>query len=433
MRKPRLPKKDQTLTRIRPYIRKHFQVSKKKDFVPGKTRIPLTVPTYSSEEVEEALDSLLSTWVSMGKKVSRFEEMFAEYLGSKHAVMVNSGSSANLLALSVLTNTKLPDAMKPGDEIITPAVTWATTVYPIANVGCVPVLVDVDLETFNVLPDQMERAITPKTRALMPVHLLGNPCEIGRIEKTAQEHDFFLMEDACESTGAEFQNRKVGTLGDMGTFSFYMSHHISTIEGGMIVTDNDDYYEYLKAMRAFGWVRDLKNKEEFSKSNPGVDPRFLFVTHGYNFRPTEIQGGFGIHQINKLDRFIMLRRQNAQYWNRKLKSFEDVLVIPKEQANTRHVYFGYPLTIRDEAPFDREQLVTFLESKGIETRPIMAGNIEEQPVMSQVRHRIFGDLKNSKLVMRRSFFFGNHNGIGPHEREFIASCLVDFLRSVTKS
>src|SRR6267143_82863 len=183
----------QTLDRIRPYLRKHFQLNKT-EFVPGKTRIPLTIPTYGTEEVEEAIDSLLSTWVTMGAKVKKFEEAFAKYNGSKHAVMVNSGSSANLLALSVLTNPILPDYVKKGGEIITPAVTWATTVYPIVNVGCTPVLVDVDPQTFNILPEEMEKAVTPKTQAVIPVHLLGGPCELEKITRIAKEHDLFLVE-----------------------------------------------------------------------------------------------------------------------------------------------------------------------------------------------------------------------------------------------
>jgi CDP-6-deoxy-D-xylo-4-hexulose-3-dehydrase len=311
-------------------------------------------------------------------------------------------------------------------------VTWATTVYPIANVGCVPVLVDVDLETFNTLPEEIEKAVTSKTKALMPVHLLGNPCEIFELQKIARANGLFVVEDACESTGAEYGTKKVGSIGDMGTFSFYMSHHISTIEGGMIVTDDDDYFELLKAMRAFGWIRDLKDNKKLSSENPGMDPRFLFVTHGYNFRPTEIQGGFGVHQIKRLDEFIDRRRRNAQYWNGKFKQFEDVLILPKERPDTRHVYFGYSLTVREEAPFQREQLVSYLEKKGVETRPIMAGNIEEQPVMRQIKHRVEGDLRNSKMISRRSFFFGNHNGIGPEEREFIATCITDFVNSATK-
>src|SRR2546428_2095646 len=194
----------ETLDRVRPLIRKHFQTLGKHEFVPGKTKIPLIVPSYGSDEVEEALESMLSTWVTMGKKVKRFEEMFAEYLGSKHAVMVNSGSSANLLTLSVLTNPLLQDRIMPRTEIITPAVTWATTVYPIANVGCTPVLVDVDPRTFNVNPKEIERAINSKTQGVIPVHLLGGPCQIEEIKRIAEDHNLYLIEDACESTGAEF-------------------------------------------------------------------------------------------------------------------------------------------------------------------------------------------------------------------------------------
>jgi len=421
----------QTLDRIRPYLRKHFQLNKT-EFVPGKTRIPLTVPTYGSEEVEEAVDSLLSTWVTMGAKVKKFEEAFAEYNGSKHAVMVNSGSSANLLALSVLTNPILPDHIENGSEIITPAVTWATTVYPIANVGCTPVLVDVDPHTFNILPEEMEKALTSKTRAVVPVHLLGGPCELDKISRIAEDHDLFVVEDACESTGAEIQGKKVGSLGDMGTFSFFISHHISTVEGGMVVTNDDDLYEYLKAMRAFGWVRDLKEKTSYSLANKGIDPRFLFVTHGYNLRPTEIQGAFGIHQIRKLDTFINQRRENADYWTRKLSGYEDQLILPTEPEHAKHVYFGYPITVKPDAGFTREELVNHLEEKLIETRPIMAGNMAEQPAMKHIDHRTVGQLPNSQMIMRCSFFFGNHNGIGHEEREYIADTVIEFIDHASK-
>ncbi len=418
----------QTLERIRPYLVKHFQLNRE-DFVPGKTKIPLTVPTYGPEEVEEAVDSLLSTWVTMGSKVKKFEEDFANYNGSRHAVMVNSGSSANLLALSVLTNPTNPDHIEKGSEIMTPAVTWATTVYPIANVGCTPVLVDVDPQTFNIIPDEIEKAIGPKTKAFVPVHLLGSPCEIDRIKKIAEADDLYVVEDACESTGAEFQGKKVGSFGDMGTFSFFLSHHISTIEGGMIVTDDDVLHENLKAMRAFGWVRDLQDKEKYASANKGIDPRFLFITSGYNLRPTEIQGAFGIHQIKKLDSFIDQRRRNADYWTRKLSPYSDLLILPEEQPGTKHVYFGYPLTVQPEAPFTREQLVDHLENKLIETRPVMAGNIAEQPVMKSIPHRVSGSLTNSKMIMRQSFFFGNHTGIGSVEREYIADSIIEFLET----
>jgi len=421
----------QTLDRIRPHIRKHFQLNKI-EFVPGKTRIPLTVPTYGTEEVEEVVDSLLSTWVTMGAKVKKFEEAFAQYNGSKHAVMVNSGSSANLLALSVLTNPILRDHVEKGGEIITPAVTWATTVYPIANVGCTPVLVDVDPRTFNILPKEIEKAVTAKTQAIVPVHLLGGPCELGAIERIAEEHDLFLIEDACESTGAEIQGKKVGSFGDMGTFSFFISHHISTIEGGIVVTNDDNFYEYLKAMRAFGWVRDLREKESYSAANTGIDPRFLFVTYGYNLRPTEIQGAFGIHQIRKLDGFINQRRENAAYWTKKLTAYMDQLILPTEVENAKHVYFGYPITVKLDAGFTRKERVDHLEMKLIETRPIMAGNMAEQPAMKHIDHRTVGELPNSQMIMRQSFFFGNHNGIGPEEREYIAHTIIEFVDHASK-
>jgi CDP-6-deoxy-D-xylo-4-hexulose-3-dehydrase len=421
----------QTLDRIRPYLRKHFQLAGA-EFVPGKTRIPLTVPTYGLDEVEEAIDSLLSTWVTMGGKVKKFEEAFANYNGSKHAVMVNSGSSANLLALSVLTNPLIPDHIKKGSEIITPAVTWATTVYPIVNVSCTPVLVDVDPRTFNIMPEEIEKAIGPNTKAIVPVHLLGGPCRIDEIARIAEKNNLHLIEDACESTGAEFQGRKVGSFGDMGTFSFFLSHHISTIEGGMVVTDNDAFYEYLKAMRAFGWVRDLQDKNRLASENKTIDPRFLFITEGYNLRPTEIQGAFGIHQITKLGKFIEIRRRNAAYWSKKLSKYSDMIILPEESPGTKHVYFGYHITVAPEAPFNREQLVNHLENKQIETRPVMAGNMAEQPAMKHLPHRISGTLPNSSMIMRNSFFFGNHTGIGEEEREYVAESITDFMSSMSK-
>lgn len=421
----------QTLDSVRPYIRKHFDLTQT-DFIPGKTRIPLSVPTYGAEEVEEALDSLLSTWVTMGSKVKQFEEAFAAYNGSKHAVMVNSGSSANLLALSVLTNPMLKDHISKGSEIVTPAVTWATTLYPIANVGCTPVLVDVDLRSFNILPDEVEKAMGPKTKGVVPVHLLGRPFDVDRIEKIAKSNDLFLIEDSCESTGAEFHGKKVGSFGDMGTFSFFMSHHISTIEGGMIVTDDDTMFEHLKAQRAFGWVRELQDKNSFISANQGIDPRFLFITSGYNFRPTEIQGAFGLHQMKKLDRFIEIRRKNAAYWTKKFSSYSDLVIVPEEQTKTKHVYFGYHLTVSPGASFRRQDLVNHLEEKKIETRPVMAGNIAEQPVMKQIRHRISGSLPNSRTIMRNAFFFGNHTGIGEEEREYISDSIIGFLNAHSK-
>src|SRR5438445_6275752 len=218
----------------------------------------------------------------------------------------------------------------------------------------------------------------------------------------------------------------------MGTFNCVSSHDISTVEGGIGVTNDDDLYEYLKAMRAFGWVRDLKEKTSYSSANMGIDPRFLFVTQGYNFRPTEIQGAFGIHQIRKLDSFINQRRENAAYWTGKLSPYRDKLILPTEPEHTKHVYFGYPITVKPEAGFTREELVNHLEEKLIETRPIMAGNMAEQPAMKHIDHRTVGQLPNSQMIMRCSFFLGNHNGIGHEEREYIDDTYIKLINKASK-
>lgn len=396
-------------------------------FVPGETAIPLNVPSFGWEEIAEALDSLLTARTTMGPKVRRFERLFADYVGVRHAVMVNSGSSANLLALSVLANPALEGHLQPGDEVITPALTWATTVFPIVNVGAVPVLVDVDPQTLNIDADEIERAITPRTRAIMPVHLLGNPCDMDRITAIARRHRLFVVEDCCEAHGAEWRGRRVGSFGDMSTFSFFFTHHISTMEGGMLLTDSDEYADLARSLRVFGWVRDRSDGEALAGRYPDIDPRFLFTNLGYNLRPTELQGAFGLHQLDRLDPFIEGRRDNARYWHDRLRTYADRLVVHEEAPDTRHVWFGFPLTVRPEARFRASDLVTHLEARGVETRPIMAGNIAEQPAMRLLPHRTGGELPNARYLHRNAFFFGNHQGIGPAEREAIADYISEFV------
>lgn len=416
-----------TKQKIRALVKDYFSHKGKEQFMMGKTRIPLNIPSYDWEEAYEAIDSILTTWVTMGKKVKQFESEFAEYVGVGHAVMTNSGSSANLLALSILANPLVQGGIKPGDEIITPAVTWATTVFPIINCSATPVLVDVDLETFNVNLGEVEKAITDKTKAIMLVHLLGNPCDMSRIVEIAKASNLFIIEDACEAHGAEFNGGKVGSFGDLATFSFFFTHHISTIEGGMVLTNNEEYAELAKALRVFGWVRDLKSRDEIAERYKDIDPRFLFVNIGYNLRPTEIQGAFGIHQLKKLEKFIEIKRDNAKFWAESLKEYSDYLWLHQERDGTRHVWFGYPVTVSPYAPFTRKELVDFLEGKGVETRSIMAGNMDEQPAMKLFHYRKVGDLPNSRLIMRNSFFFGNHQGIGKDEREAIVEYFHEFM------
>jgi len=414
------------LNKISRLLQQHFENSRE-EFIPGKTKISIASPTYGFAEVNEALDSLLSTWVTMGKKVKKFENSFGRYIGSKYSVMVNSGSSANLLALSILTNPKFSKRIEAGSEVLTPAVTWATTLFPIVNVNLVPSIIDVGLEDFNLDVDKLRKSITKKTKAIMPVHLLGNPANMKEIIDIAKEYDLFVIEDSCEAHGAEFNNKKIGSFGDISTFSFFLSHHISTIEGGMLLTKNEEIFELAKSMRIFGSIRDQKNKKQIAKKNPELDPRFLFDSLGYNIRPTEIQGAFGIHQIKKLEKFIKIRTSNANFWNKKLAKFSNYLLLHSQRPNTRHAWFGYPITVRSPAPFSRDQLVNFLEKKNIETRPIMAGDITKQPAINLVKKKINRPLNNSKLIHSNSFFIGVHQGIGKIQRDYVVSVFEEFM------
>jgi len=414
-------------SQINALVKEYFSSVTKVQFVLDKTKIPLMLPPFGWEEVNESIDSLLSTQLTMGVKVKKFESMFAQYIGTQSATMVHSGSGANLLALSILTNPVVKNCVKPGDEIITPAITWATTVWPIINCGAIPVLVDVDLETFDISPAEIEKAITPKTRAIMLVHLLGNPCDMDKITAIAKKYNLYIIEDSCEAHGAEVNGKKVGSFGDLATFSFFFSHHITTIEGGMLMTNNEEFAELSRSLRVFGWIRDLKAKDKLTAKYKDIDPRFLFVNIGYNLRPTEVEASFGLHQLGKLDTFIEIRRNNANYWRQSLLKYKDYLLLQVERKGTRHVWFGYPMTVLPGAPFTRKEIMDFLESKGVETRPIMSGNIDEQPGLAMFKYRKVGDLKNARIIMRNSFFIGNHQGIGKVEREAIITYLNEFM------
>lgn len=393
-------------------------------------RISLTVPSYGIEETIDAIESLLTTYVTMGKKVKDFEYVFSKYIDVKNSIMTTSGSCSNLLALTILSNPTIKDYIKPDSEIITPALTFATTIYPIVNVRSVPVLVDVDMDTLGINVESIEKAITKKTKAIMPVHLLGIPCNIKSIREIADEHDLFLIEDCCDGSGAEVDGNKIGKYGDISTFSFFFTHIMSTIEGGMLSTDNDEYGELAKSIRAFGWARDLHNRDELSQKY-NIDSRFLFMHLGYNFKPTDIQGAFGRHQLKKLDGFVNSRRKNADYWAKELETYFDYFYIVKEKPNTKSAWYGYPIILKPNIPFTRGELTNYLNDNGIETRPILSGNFAEQPVMKHIKHRISGELPNAKHIHRHSFFIGNHPEIDDDQRNSVVETFNKFMRSHT--
>jgi len=411
------------------FILDNFSKNKKNT---NSKKISLGYPSYGWEEVYEALESMLEMKTTMGDKVKKFEKIFARYIGVKYALMVNSGSSANLLALSILSNPTLKnERIKENDEIITPAITWSTTVFPIININAKPVFVDVDPGTYNIDTKEIEKAITKKTKAILPVHLLGNPCKMNEIKKIARKNNLYVIEDCCEALGAKIKNKKVGSFGELGTFSFFISHHITTMEGGMLVTNNETFYELGKSLRAHGWTREQKDRKMIEKRYPHINSDFLFSNLGYNLRPTEIQGGFGIHQIRKLDQFLNIRKSNASFWRKNLKKFSEFIELTHTESEYSHANMLFAIKIKKNSYFSKNELVEYLEKSGIETRPVMTGNFVMQPVIDMIQFKRLGKLNNATEIMKNSFLIGNHQNIDLDARKYVLERITKFIKSKT--
>jgi CDP-6-deoxy-D-xylo-4-hexulose-3-dehydrase len=409
------------------FILENFSTTKKNQ---NSSKVSLGYPSYGWEEVYEALESMLEMKTTMGEKVKKFERLFAKYIGVKYALMVNSGSSANLLALSILSNPILENKrIKENDEIITPAITWSTTVFPIINIHAKPVFVDVDPRTYNIDTKKIEKAITKKTKAILPVHLLGNPCKMNEIRKIAKKNNLYVIEDCCEALGAKIKNKKVGSFGELSTFSFFISHHMTTMEGGMLVTNNETFFEIAKSLRTHGWSRDLKNRKNLERENSEIDSRFLFTNVGYNLRPTELQGGFGIHQIKKLNQFLTIRKSNADFWKKNLSKFSELIELTHTEPNHFHANMLFAIKVKKNNYFKKNDLVKYLEKNGIETRPVMAGNFVMQPVTKMIKFKVSGKLNNSMDVMKNSFLIGNHQNIDFNSRKYVLEQITKFIKS----
>lgn len=383
------------------------------------------MPLYGAEEVSEALDCMLEQRVTMGARVEAFEHQFAEFIGSKHAIMVNSGSSANLIAVSVLCQQVVKNRLQPGDEVIVPAIAWSTTIAPILQLGCVPVLVDIDEQTLNMRPESVESARSERTKAVMPVHLLGNPVDMVPLMEAARRHGMWVIEDTCESLGSSIAGGQAGSFGDFGTFSFYFSHHITTIEGGMIVTDDQQLADLARSLRAHGWSRDMSTRGKLETANPLIDPYFLFVNVGYNLRPMESQAAFGSVQLRRLDEFNEQRRANALILEAALQKYRDRLRLVSEQRGGRSTWFGFSVILPDGAT--RAALRDHLESRKVATRPIVAGNLALQPAFRDNPHRIAGDLATATSIGERGLFIGNHPNLTPEHLQHIIRAFDDFF------
>jgi CDP-6-deoxy-D-xylo-4-hexulose-3-dehydrase len=401
------------------------------EFDPQAPVIRLHEPTFGSDEINAAISVLLSTRVTMGPKVKEFERSFSQKYTHSFGVMNNSGSSANLLAVAALTNPVTEGRLRPGDEVIVPALSWSTTLWPLIQCGLVPVIVDIDPKTFNIDPNEVERAISPKTRGLMPVHVYGNPCDMDALTAICDKHDLVMIEDCCEALGASYKQIPVGKFGRVGTFSFYFSHHMTTLEGGMCVTDDFKLSELMRILRAHGWVREVDDPAAYLEKYPEFDPRFLFVNLGYNLRATELQAVIGSVQLPKLPSFVDSRRLITRKWQTDLAKFEGFFDFQAETENGFSSCFGFPLIRKTNAPFELRSLNKFLNSKNIETRPIICGNIARQPAMKMFEHKVVGDLKHSTNVMQNGFSFGNHQSVGEVGCEYVTSVIEEFFRQHT--
>ncbi|MHB1585973.1 MAG: DegT/DnrJ/EryC1/StrS family aminotransferase [Acidiferrobacteraceae bacterium] len=418
------------LDEIRDKLRAYCETQHDFRFDPEHPVVRLHEPTFSADEISVALDVLLSTRVTMGPKVKAFEREFADSFGFAHGVSNNSGSSANLLAISALSNQMAVDGFKEGDEVIVPALSWSTTVWPLIQNGLVPVVVDIDPRTLNIDVAQIEQAISPKARGIMPVHVYGNPCDMNAITEIAHRHGLVIVEDCCEALGARYDNRSVGKYGRVATFSFYFSHHITTLEGGICVTDDFETAELMRILRAHGWIREVEDRDRWIKRYPDMDPKFLFVNLGYNLRCTELQGAMGSVQLPKLSGFVERRRENTHGWQQELSCWSEFMEFQQETPKAYSSCFGFPIILTERAPFTVADITRFLNAAHIETRPIICGNIARQPGMQLYKHRTVGDLAWSTRVMNRGFSFGNHQFIDHAAREYVSGKIREFMRDL---
>tara|TARA_B100001559_G_scaffold236832_1_gene199863 strand:+ start:2520 stop:3686 length:1167 start_codon:yes stop_codon:yes gene_type:complete len=372
-------------------------------------KYPLATATWDQKEIDAMQEVISSGNFTMGEKVSLFERNFSNYIGSKNSVMVNSGSSANLLMIAALFYSKNPKIkLKRGDEVIVPAVSWSTTYYPLYQYGLKIKFVDIDIETLNYDLVQLESAISNKTRVVLAVNLLGNPNDFNFINSIIKNKNIILLEDNCESMGAIFNDKKTGTIGLMGTFSSFYSHHISTMEGGIIVTDDEELHQILISLRSHGWTRELPEKNLVceDKSDDYLKESFRFVLPGYNVRPLELEGAVGIEQIKKLPMIISERRKNAKLFVDILHNHPD-LIIQKEIGKSS--WFGFSIVIRPGSSLTRTQLVNKLTDLGFEFRPIVTGNFLKNDVVKYFDFEISNNLKNAEYIDKNGLFLGNHH------------------------
>ncbi len=371
--------------------------------------LPLAAVSFGHEEIQEAIDSLLSGWITMGKKVLTFEEAWAEYIGVRHAIAVNSGSSALLVMLTAMVECGY---LIPGQEVVLPAVGWSTSLFSVVQAGLTPVLVDVDLDTISLKGD-FERPV-------LAIHLLG---------AAAHVNSPILMEDACGAHGGMVGDRKLGSLGKCGAFSFFFSHHITTGEGGMITTSDSKLADACRSVRAHGWIRERSDRQNWINDYPQIDSRFLFATQGYNVRMTDVAAAMGIHQVNRIEDFVQRRRRNHASWCEWVNAEQLPLRVFPEVVNTRHAAFAFPILLNEDSPLSRSELCALLEQDDIQTRPISGSHLAKQPAFAKLKRGYQeGDTPNADAIHQRGFFVGQSHAFGEQQGALLVERLKTHLQ-----
>lgn len=410
------------------------------DFTPGESKVPYAGRVFDEREMIAAVDSVLDFFLTLVEQGDAFERELARYVGAKHALVVNSGSSANLIAFATLTSPQLERPLVAGDEVITVAAGFPTTVAPMVQYGCVPVFLDVDLATGNVLAERLEDAIGPRTRAVMLAHTLGNPFDVSAVLDVVRRHDLYFVEDNCDALGSKYQGQFTGTFGHLATQSFYPPHHLTMGEGGAVLARSARLKRIALSLRDWGrdcWcasgVDNTCGKRfgwQLGELPAGYDHKYIYSHLGYNLKPLEMQAAIGREQLRKLDGFVAARRANHVRLRAALEPFEEFLILPEATPGADPSWFGLLLTVREGAPFARTELVQFLEQKKIQTRQLFAGNLLRQPAFARVAHRAVGDLTNTDRIMRDAFFIGVYPGLTEAMLTHVEHAFDEFFHSL---
>lgn len=432
---------EQLQQQILDLVREHYHARHgRRAFVPGQTAVPYAGRVFDEGEVVAGVESMLDFWLTLGQEGAAFEHELAQFVGTKHALIVNSGSSANLLAFATLTSHQLDRPLVPGDEVVTVAAGFPTTVAPIVQYGCVPVFVDVSLDTANVLVERLAESIGPKTRAVMLAHTLGNPFDLDHVGELVERHDLYFIEDNCDALGSVYRGQKTGTFGHLATQSFYPPHHLTMGEGGAVLTGSGRLRRIAESFRDWGrdcWCPSGADNTcgkrfgwQLGDLPRGYDHKYTYSHLGYNLKPLDVQAAIGRAQLKKLERFVAARRANHARLVTALRPYEEYLVLPQATPHSEPSWFGLLLTIRDNAPFERDDLVRWLESRRIQTRQLFGGNLLRQPAFARVKHRVVGDLTNTDKIMHDSFFVGVYPGLTAEMLDWIEESFHDFFKQI---